>query len=134
MDNKLTLADVLKYPNAQLQQLNNVGKIVTHHIEADSVTLKLVKPMNIEYRLKYSDCKLKLRPIESLTEEEKDNLSEWQQFKMEVFIDYDVTDEDFVDSLLGRCWHSNIIETVDYLRSINIDIDGFIKSGKAVAK
>ena len=68
------------------------------------------------------DCKLKLRPLSDLTGEGKDALLDLYTEGLSILQKEDT-------------YHFQASQkVVDYLRSINIDIDGFIEAGKAVAE
>ena len=75
------------------------------------------------------DCKLKLRPLSDLTEGEKIEINKMiRPFK--------ITQEIGLNEILRdiKFYGYSLKKLFDYLRSINIDIDGFIEAGKAVAE
>ena len=77
------------------------------------------------------NCKLILRDISELTDEERKHIL--NNFIFDLYIDTVGISEivwDNFNDLLACCEHRK--ESMDYLRSINIDIDGFLQSGKAV--
>ena len=121
-DNKLTLADCFKYPNAKVKTRNNIVSNIYSLIIFNG-------EMSIEYVLNVYDCKLILRDIGNLTNEEKKHIL--NSFVFELFNDSaGESNWDSFNELFAIC--ENKMGLIDYLRSINIDIDRFIASGKAV--
>lgn len=127
MTDKLTLQDCFKYPEAPL--ISQLG------LKCENLTefIKAVDGHDLEFILQDDDFKLILRDISELTDEEIKkchDLSFWDrqgQSMEERRIIIDVKQERWECSL-----SKSERDLTDYLRSINIDIDGFLKSGKAV--
>ena len=97
----LTINDAMKYPNAGIK-----NEICTYQ---SIIALICNEPYQTGINNNLANCKLQLRPLSSLTEQENENakVNYWDK-----------------SSIAG-------INLIDYLRSINIDIDGFEKEGKA---
>ena len=124
-DNKLTLQDCFKYPEAPLiSQLGLKYENLTEFIKA-------VDGHDLEFILQDDDFKLILRDIGDLTDEERKHIL--NNFIFDLYIGTVGISEivwDNFDDLLACCEQRK--ESIDYLRSINIDIYGYLKSGKAV--
>jgi len=133
MTDKLTLSDCFKYPNAKVIPAD-IGKwsgwIKSIDIEHKMlvVSLKGFYP-EVHMDVHIADCKLILRDISELTDEEKE-YAEYNYF-FEECGDWANICEVF-KCALGTFDGNNSVELADYLRSINVDIDGFFKCGKAV--
>ncbi len=126
---KLTLEDCFKYPNAMVQfETDEVrtGFIRKIDFKADRQLVIECIPVSF-YHSDVSDCKLQLRSIADLTEEESINVDrlDSENMGLELRIPYH-SDLTFFNYNEG----DKLI--FDYLRSINIDIDGFLECGKAV--
>jgi len=122
---KLTVKDCMLYPNAKVQEFENempFKKCSDWENILDFLGNKITTTpyQNIDRLIEH--CKLQLRPIESLTEEEKEILINLYTDGLEIL------------KQEGTRHFQASQKVVDYLRSINIDIDGFIASGKAVAE
>lgn len=124
--NKLTLEDILKYYKAEIIPAEKgewSGWIKSIDLEHKMlvVSLKGFYP-EVHMDVHISDCKLILRDIEQLTDEERKHIMKLSlnplRFPVLAFGTLDFFEDD-----------KNVF---DYLRSINIDIDGFLASGKAV--
>ncbi len=113
---KLTLQDCFKYPNARIERIteksvgdvfyDNVFELIYRQGDFDSRTnTNTLKGIFEDYTL--CEYQLILRPIESLTDEEKK----------------------IYDKLDKKIYKKDII---DYCRSINIDIDDLQEKGVAV--
>jgi len=116
MNEKLTLADCFKYPNAMIQFKTDEirrGFIRNIFIKEDRELEIECFPISF-YHQSTSACKLILRPLSDLTDEESFKYQDLSDWYGEIYLD--------------------TIKSIDYLRSINIDIDGFIEAGKAVAE
>ena len=125
MREKLTLADAMKYPNAGIKndsrEYPNLVSFIDSNIKVDLST-PLVNAWLDGYQLV-------LRSIDQLTGDEKEDISKF------------IIDEDdnfwwrwdgTFSQILEICPLENITVLIDYLRSRNIDIDGYIENGKAV--
>lgn len=124
---KLTIRDAMLYPNAKARYEGNDWNITKLEIEKDLLFLSI--NINKEIWAKCSDCKLKLRPLSDLTGEEKIEINKMiRPFK--------ITQEIGLNEILRdiKFYGYSLKKLFDYLRSINIDIDGFIEAGKAVAE
>jgi len=125
---KLTLADAMKYPNAGIKDnfagvpviYDNIQTFLFEQLFANQ--FQVTADSNIDY------CQLVLRSIDELTDMEKkyiaDNFLSISQYWFDSEWD--------LESLLNACFSDKIKDLIDYLRSINIDIDGYIENGKAV--
>ena len=125
MTDKLTLADCYKYPKARIFKsesfsYSNIYDFIYHSWESQYSKFVI------------SDCKLILRDISQLTDAEKiyinDNLF-YELFKNTVSLNANAV-WNSLDELLAVCGDKTAL--IDYLRSISVDIDGMIASGKAV--
>ena len=111
---KLTLADCFKYPFAEIFSHYHTFTTVVQFMEFYSDQDEAPATEWIK------DYKLKLRPFESLTEEEKEKLSElWMDGKP-------------LAKIIGGFISRANLNSTDYLRSINIDIDGLKEQEIAV--
>lgn len=142
---KLTIWDWAKYPKAKVQAY---GENISYEVYfADLKNEKLylrTDPFDSGDNrddVSIEDCKLELRSIEELTEKERYTIGKMLYvdygYDNEKFYNYE--SERFILSLLeGRIWADNSVNTIllilNYLRSIGIDVDGFIENGKAVKK
>lgn len=123
-EDKLTFRDALLYPKAMIvknaTKYINIIAFIVHH------------PISDEMQYEITNCKLILRTIEQLTDAEKiyinDNLF-YELFKNTVSLNANAV-WNSLDELLAVCGDKTAL--IDYLRSISVDIDGMIASGKAV--
>lgn len=123
-EDKLTFRDALLYPKAMIvknaTKYINIIAFIVHH------------PISDEMQYEITNCKLILRSIEQLTDAEKiyinDNLF-YELFKNTVSLNANAV-WNSLDELLAVCGDKTAL--IDYLRSISVDIDGMIASGKAV--
>jgi len=106
MTDKLTLSDCFKYPNASL--INKLGLKCENLTEFISAT----DGQDLDFTLQDDGFKLILRDISELTGKEKNYIGKTMGLL----------------SIISK----DRIELIDYLRSINIDIDRFLECGKAV--
>ena len=137
-DNKLTLADWYKYYEADVQFTtddNTIQRGYVRAIQVHSDTELEIECFPISfYHKAVSDCKLILRGITQLTDEEKkyinDNLF-YDLFKNTVSLNANAIWNSF-DELLAVCEDKTAL--IDYLRGNNILIEpeDWFKSGKAV--
>jgi len=122
MSEKLTLPDAMKYPNAEIQYAENIkcSNIVDYFYQ---------RYYNKDFDYIIDDCQLILRSIDDLTEKEKKVIAKISLEVSEVFFQFVRYEmccmEDYLITIKDK-------KCIDYLRSINIDIDGFIENGKAV--
>lgn len=114
MTEKLTIADCFKYPNAEIIYTAKAGRRMG--VKLDS----FFSEMSAKYLL--PNCKLILRDISQLTDEEKGICNSFNK-------NASLTKILFVGKSLLT---DSSRDLTDYLRSIKIDIDNFIASGKAV--
>jgi hypothetical protein len=118
METKLTLQDCYKYPKAPL--INEL-KLKCENL-TELIKLCAFDSCNIERILTEGNFKLCLRSIEQLTDEERKHIMKLSlnplRFPVLAFGTLDFFEDD-----------KNVF---DYLRSINIDIDGMLNNGKAV--
>jgi hypothetical protein len=119
----MKIENALKYPNARINCYRSMQN--KSLIYSNIISLIANNPISDEMEFEISNSKLQLRQLSSLTDEEKVIIITYfyEGFKNQVvdWADY--------DNLLGcvKCFN----EFIDYLRSINIDIDGLIESGEA---
>ena len=111
MNEKLTLQDCFKYPKARIKY--NSAKTESCESIDSFLTYSHLHKRDI------SDCKLILRPLSSLTDEEKEILLPKYDEAIKIAENNDT--HSFESSKL----------IVDYYRSINIDIDGLQERGIA---
>lgn len=120
---KLTLEICMKYPNAKIFHK-------TEHIEYyDIEDWFRTKYYYKSFMHHIGDCQLVLRPIDSLTEEERKHLMDicvtknysWSGLQTE----FELIHEGY------EAGHLPVI-IADYLRSINIDIDNLKKRGEVI--
>ena len=130
---KLTLKDWQLYPNAKGSMSFKANDFMINNIE-EFIIFREKNSGTILRSLDISKWKLQLRPIESLTEEEK------KEFEEKFLTMHEVTIKDLggineaIAFLLDVLSFEKVISLINFFRSINIDIDGFIASGKAVAE
>ena len=137
-DNKLTLADCLKYPNAKIldytgskdnpNDYRNIYDYIYKQGQLDGMNLEeITEDIFNDYYI--CNCKLILRDISELTDEEKKHIL--NNFIFDLFKDaIGESNWNSFDELFAIC--ENKMGLIDYLRSINIDIDDYLLSGKAV--
>lgn len=119
---KLTLQDCFKYPNARISEMYPMDNYVYSNL-TDKIT-DLIKNDEIIFpETELTDCRLILRSIDELTEEEKNGLKELCEENWKMLV------PGYYKEVYLNFGH---LKCFDYLRNINIDIDGFIDSGKAV--
>lgn len=134
MNEKLTLADCFKYPNAKVFYDNIQYEI--HYILKYTELVWLKTGVFEEGKdagdIPISDCKLILRPLSDLTEGESNYC---EKLEREFPNQYYTVNKKYCRNERDKVrLHFRNIKIVDYLRSINIDIDGFIEAGKAVSQ
>ena len=144
-DNKLTLADCLKYPNAKIldytgskdnpNDYRNIYDYIYKQGQLDGMNLEeITEDIFNDYYI--CNCKLILRDISELTDEEMEKISNDYLFVKcySVKLFNELFGIISVGKLINYIANKEnlLLPLFDYLRSINIDIDGFIKSGKAV--
>lgn len=129
---KLTLQDCFKYPNARILKTWDNGNSKTN-IE----TFLWRQGENIGDDI--SDCKLILRPLSSLTDEEKKIIKSYFRdvygYSDRSGINkYHIDNINWLDisSITVCCEPKYLKDLFDYLRSINIDIDNLQEKGVAV--
>lgn len=124
MTEKLTLEDCYKYPKARIKadtkDFKNVFTFTIYSFNSNLSSNQILREEN---------CKLILRSIEQLTDEEKRHID--KKF-LPIVLDTEETINLPLKDSMNFIEYNLIIEFIDHLRSINIDIDNFIKSGKAV--
>jgi len=112
---KLTLQDCFKYPNARIKfKRDNEQWIDVHSFIYDYYSIG-------EPTFSIEDCKIQLRPLSSLTVEEKKIIWAIENTTIEIKKEKSVV-----------VLNMRNVETSDYLRSINIDIDNLQEKGVAV--
>ena len=115
MTSLLTLQDCYKYPTASLSspsfslQYFTIGDYLS--IEEPSYAI--------------SELKLILRDITDLTDEERKEVNDLYYLDTKP-LDVKVRDQEYIEIDLVN------LKIADYLRSIYVDIDGYIECGKAV--
>ena len=121
MTDKLTLQDCFKYPEAEIRHnsggsFKDVFELIIRSYDANMSTL---------YMLADYDCKLILRSIEQLTDEERKHIDRLACINPIRYVIYESKELDYAIM-------KDDLQICDYLRSINIDIDDYLLSGKAV--
>lgn len=135
MKTKLTLTDCYKYPNAVIREYKRDKVIHEYKNLLELLAFKCVtvwiKP---KYQLKEANkylakCKLHLRTLDSLTEQEKNDLLDiaLKDKCLKVLSAKDYSHGNFDNDLFQLD-----IKRTNYLRSISLDIDGLEQSGRAV--
>ncbi len=123
-EDKLTFRDALLYPKAMIvknaTKYINIIAFIVHH------------PISDEMQYEITNCKLILRTIEQLTDEEKQYI-----VKNFVFVSWNVFEkltELNLTVLMGYCWFLKLKDLFDYLREKNIMIEkpDWFEIGKAV--
>ena len=134
-DNKLTLADWYKYPEADVQFTtddNTIQRGYVRAIQVHSDTELEIECFPISfYHKTVSDCKLILRDISQLTDDEKKYIA-----KNFLLVDWGVlegrTNQITLIHIMSWCEFEKLKDLLDYFREIGIDIDGMLASGRAV--
>ena len=136
MENKkLTLADVMLYPNAEIIQGGFIHYGIIHlydEVIKECNDLGYGKPLE-EIHHNLEECQLILRSIDELTEDEKKELIRLCSDDTEVLTIESLVSKYTVDFFIPSVDRFHVL-AIDYLRSIGIDIDGFLENGKAVKK
>lgn len=130
MKTKLTLTDCFKYPNAKIRGYEKGRCVVEYRDIKEFLYLKFsCSYRNIDIHERLSKCKLQLRTLDSLTEQEKNDLLDiaLKDKCLKVLSAKDYSHGNFDNDLFQLD-----IKRTDYLRSISLDIDGLEQSGKAV--
>jgi len=117
MTEKLTLEIAMKYHKATFKYRENEHHFVVY---PSLINLILSNP-NYELQNVIIDSIIQLRPLSSLTDEEKENY--YKLCDKSEMLGFDYNDKVYI--ITGQ-------STNDYLRSINIDIDGLQERGVAV--
>ena len=129
---KLTIWDVMKYPNAGIMTEFGKSAINKILIGAEGLTLWMHdRPVEYLKTVGVEHCQLILRSIDQLTEDEKKYLITICSEDKEIFSMDTLFDEQYREYFFASLDNFHLL-AVNHLRSINIDIDGFIESGKAV--
>ena len=142
-ENKLTFADWMLYKNAMLlydksnifnisfdeKMATGVGKVNIIRLHDDQVQLI---DNNVIVWTEFGNCKLILRSIEQLTDEEEQYI-----VKNFVFVSWNVFEkltELNLTVLMGYCWFLKLKDLFDYLREKNImnEKPDWFEIGKAV--
>ena len=122
-EDKLTFRDALLYPKAMIvknaTKYINIIAFIVHH------------PISDEMQYEITNCKLILRTIEQLTDEEKQYIA-----KNFLLVDWGVlegrTNQITLIHIMSWCEFEKLKDLLDYFREIGVDIDGMFESGKAV--
>ena len=117
---RLKLQDCFKYPFAKYRYRETKH----HYVEYPSLVNLILSNPNYELQNVIVDSELILRPLSSLTDEENKKL---------VMLLGD-SDQNGIETLSIPAWdiYRDDIITMDYMISINIDIDGLQERGIAV--
>lgn len=118
-EDKLTFRDALLYPKAMIvknaTKYINIIAFIVHH------------PISDEMQYEITNCKLILRDIPQLTDEEKQYIIDKNfMHNIEVLFEYDINE------IIRNTYSNKTIKLIDYFREIGVDIDGMFASGKAV--
>ena len=133
-DNKLTLQDCCKYPNAKINYYSHIQSLVARFINIS----EFIALRKFDAEDDIADCKLTLRDISQLTDEERKHIDRLACInpitvrsnlkKSVLLIRYVIYESKELDYAIMK----DDLQICDYLRSINIDIDDYLLSGKAV--
>ena len=123
MTEKLTLEWCFKYPNARVQWGHYTGFIKTIYVNIECIEFDSEREFSVIRKV--SDCKLILRPLSSLTDEEKE-IEEKLKKRFYYYVHNDRLE------IMEKIVLIESPKSIDYLRSINIDIDGLQEKGVAV--
>ena len=120
MNEKLTLEWCFKYYNARI-------------IIADTTTFANVRCMGIPNSPQALDAlekygQLQLRPLSSLTDEEKKHIDKFLTYREGFWYNWNKT----LLGLITHCFSFSVKDLIDYLRSINTDVDNCEERGIAV--
>ncbi len=131
---KLTLADAMKYPNAEILEVQQLEGTYFNAKKYKDIAEFCEKNSNDIRGFRYNEiikthC-LILRSINELTEEEKEYIAD--NFLITKHF-WDTRDRTF-QNIINHCKTFKITNLIDHLRSIRIDIDGYLLNGKAVKK
>ena len=128
MTEKLTLEWCFKYPNAKINYKDKTWEIRSIDCMAEEVTLFYQIQNDVLVPQDYTtfaevvsieDCKLILRPLSSLTDEE--------EYQLELLDNYfDIINDTGLKVATGD------VKFIDTLREWNVDIDGLQQRGVAV--
>ena len=128
---KLTLKDWQLYPNAKGSMSFKANDFMINNIE-EFIIFREKNSGTILRSLDISKWKLILRPIESLTEEEKEILipcfTDSNYFNSKIINPYNSV------NMMKCCFSFKIVFLIDKLSEWNIDFRGFLYNGKAVAE
>lgn len=129
---KLTIEDAMKYPNTKLK-LRLPDQDITGNLKAIyfSSNKLCIENSDCSASSAVGDFKLILRPLSSLTEEEKYFIQEHNFLSNNFNL---VGKNIILGDLMRSCYSFATIKFIDYLRSLNIDIDGFLDNRKAVTQ
>ena len=122
-EDKLTFRDALLYPKAMIvknaTKYINIIAFIVHH------------PISDEMQYEITNCKLILRTIEQLTDEEKKHIA-----KNFLLVDWNVlahnTNQITLIHIMSWCEFEKLKDLLNYKLKIGVDIDGMFVSGKAV--
>ncbi len=131
MSNLLTYQDCFKYPESRL--IYPISKVEHKNIES-FFNAKLVYP---QYTYCISDCKIILRDISQLMDDEKEYMKKYfgnRMVGMKVFDWKEVCGDFGLSYLMGFIQTRYIVELVDYLRrkGVMVEREDWFKIGKAV--
>lgn len=126
MTEKLTLEDCYKYPKARIKadtkDFKNVFTFTIYSFNSNLSSNQILREEN---------CKLILRDISQLTDEEKKYIA-----KNFLLVDWGVlegrTNQITLIHIMSWCEFEKLKDLLDYFREIGIDIDGMLASGRAV--
>lgn len=134
MAEKLTLQDYYKYNKSDVMHKGDRCRVITINVicASNCTESMYLNPIGKSYYIPLaivSDCKLILRDISQLTDEEKMHID--RKF-LPIVLDTEETIHLPLKDSMKFIEYNLITEFIDYLRSINIDIDGLIALGTAV--
>lgn len=132
---KLTLKELMLYPNARVWYDNELWEINLLFRCHDTIHMQRKVYDGMIYRnANISDCRLELRTLDDMTDEEYLTLATmiFPDHKRNAGKEIGKSLASF--KLLAGISYENGKEISDYLRSISVDIDGLIESGVAIRK
>jgi hypothetical protein len=122
----MKIETAMKYPNARIHYYlqNSQGEPL---IYSNIISLIVNNPISDEMEFEISNSKLQLRQLSSLTDEEKEYIHD--NFIVKGLSTVRIYET--LESMLNHCYADTKHKLIDYLRSINIDIDNLFESGEA---
>lgn len=137
----LTLQDIYKYPNAKILHKGEAHRIFSINLYTGDISIYHcqyeddIMPYSFTQLVYLTDCKLILRPISDITEEEIKHchdLNFWKYDSMKYEQKNIIIDETIKYERWWVIISKSSKDLIDYLRIVNVDIDNIESEGKAV--